>query len=167
MPAKTKVTMGGAKEPEVVEEEVPVEEEAVEEVVEEEEDFVPTSIDDLDPAEELWESGPTVGQIQQWKQAYGDVYVTSISLDRHIVWRTIGRGEYRDHVKNMEQLIATGQLSQAEANLFNEEVIAETCILYPEYNHQSLQSELAGIPAIISQEVMEASGFMAVEVRQL
>jgi hypothetical protein len=67
----------------------------------------------------------------------------------------------------MEQLIQAGQLSQAEANLWNEEAIAEICILYPVYDKQALISEMAGLPSLISQEVLEASGFIALEVRQL
>jgi hypothetical protein len=67
----------------------------------------------------------------------------------------------------MEQLVQAGQLSQTEANLWNEEAITEICILYPAYDKQSLVAEMAGLPSLISQEVLEASGFLALEVRQL
>ena len=67
----------------------------------------------------------------------------------------------------MEQLVQAGQLSTAEANLWNEEAITEVCILFPSYDKVSLSSEMAGLPSLLSQEVLEASGFVALEVRQL
>jgi len=124
-------------------------------------------VEDLPDTEEIWPNGPTAGQVKAWKREFGDVYVTSISYDKHIAWRTLNRLEYKNLFKKMEQLVQAGQLSQSEANLWNEEAIAETCILYPQYDKQSLISEMAGLPSLISQEVLEASGFLALEVRQL
>jgi|688.fasta_scaffold79072_2 hypothetical protein len=124
-------------------------------------------VEDLPDDELIWPGGPTAGQIKLWKQEYGDVYVTSITYDKHIAWRTLNRLEYKNLVKKMEQLVQAGQLTQSEANLWNEEAITEICILYPAYDKQSLVSEMAGLPSLISQEVLEASGFLALEVRQL
>lgn len=124
-------------------------------------------VEDLPDDEQIWPNGPTAGQIKAWKKEYGDVYVTSISYDKHIAWRTLNRLEYKNLFKKMEQLVQAGQLSQSEANLWNEEAIAETCILFPSYDKQSLINEMAGLPSLISQEVLEASGFLALEVRQL
>lgn len=127
----------------------------------------PVGIEDIPDDELVWPNGPTAGQIKAWKKEHGDVYVTSISYDKHIAWRTLTRLEYKNLFKKMEQLMQAGQLTQSEANLWNEEAIAETCILYPSYDKQSLISEMAGLPSLISQEVLEASGFLALEVRQL
>jgi hypothetical protein len=124
-------------------------------------------IEDIPDDELVWPNGPTAGQIKAWKKEHGDVYVTSISYDKHIAWRTLTRLEYKNLFKKMEQLMQAGQLTQSEANLWNEEAIAEVCILYPSYDKQSLISEMAGLPSLISQEVLEASGFLALEVRQL
>lgn len=124
-------------------------------------------VEDLPDDELIWPNGPTAGQIKAWKKQYGDIYVTSISYDKHIAWRTLNRLEYKNLFKKMEQLVQAGQLTQSEANLWNEEAIAEICILYPAYDKQSLISEMAGLPSLISQEVLEASGFLALEVRQL
>jgi hypothetical protein len=126
-----------------------------------------TSVEDLDDDEKIWDGGPTAGQIKQWKALHGDVYVTSITFEKHIVWRTLTRNEYKQLVKKMEQLVQAGQLSTAEANLWNEEAITEVCILFPSYDKVSLSSEMAGLPSLLSQEVLEASGFVALEVRQL
>jgi len=130
------------------------------------EDFAIT-VEDLDPKEELWPGGPTAARIIEWKQQYGDVYVTSITMDQHIIWRTMNRFEYKNHVKNIEKLGQSNQISQADISMLNEELIAEMCILFPKFDRNDLNSELAGVPSIIAQEVMEASGFVALEVRQL
>jgi hypothetical protein len=142
-----------------------VADEAIQDVVADEE--APLGVEDLPDDELIWPGGPTAGQIKLWKQEYGDVYVTSITYDKHIAWRTLNRLEYKNLVKKMEQLVQAGQLTQTEANLWNEEAITEICILYPAYDKQSLVAEMAGLPSLISQEVLEASGFLALEVRQL
>lgn len=125
------------------------------------------SVEELADDVPIFENGPTAGQIIQWKKQYGEVYVTSISFDKHIVWRVLSRIEYKQLVKKMESLMQAGQLSTAEANMWNEEAIAELCILFPAYNKAALTSDMAGLPSLISQEVLEASGFVALEVRQL
>lgn len=127
------------------------------------------AIEDLPDDQVLWPEGPTAGQIKAWKAEHGDkkVYVTSVTYDEHIVWRVIRRQEYNAHVRNMEKLMNSGQLSSADSNLYNEEAIAELCILYPPYVRRSAGAEMAGIPALITQQVMEASGFQALEIRRL
>lgn len=125
------------------------------------------TVEDLPDNEEIWEGGPTAGDIKKWKSVHGDVYVTSITYDKHIVWRTLTRNEYKQLVKKMEQLVQSGQLSTAEANLWNEESITEICLLYPAYDKMGLSNEMAGLPSLLSQEILEASGFVALEVRQL
>lgn len=134
-------------------------------IVEEEEDFRP--IEDLDDNEPIWEDGPVAGQIKEWKKQFGDVYVTSISFDKHVVWRVLNRNEYKQIVKKMEQLVQAGSLTSAEANMWNEETIAELCILFPKFDKKTLSGAMAGMPSLIAQEVLEASGFVALEVRQL
>lgn len=125
------------------------------------------SVEDLDDSEQIWDGGPTAGQIKQWKEQYGEVYVTSITYDKHIVWRVLNRVEYKHIVKKMEQLMQSGQLSSAEANMWNEETISEMCILFPAYDRKQATGMMAGVPSLIAQEVLEASGFVALEVRQL
>jgi hypothetical protein len=152
-------------------EELGAEEALVAEMVDEDSDTEDldevTSVEDLPDEEEIWPDGPTAGQIKLWKKEYGDVYVTSISFDKHIAWRPLSRLEYKNLVRKMEQLVQSGQLSTAEANLWNEEAIAELCILFPSYDIAAMTREMAGLPSLISQEVLEASGFVALEVRQL
>jgi hypothetical protein len=153
-------------------EELNLEEVATSEVplmIEEEldDDLGPQSVEDLDDAEEIWDNGPTAGMIKSWKALHGDVYVTSLTFDKHVVWKTLTRSEYKQLVKKMEQLVQAGQLSTAEANLWNEEAITEICLLFPDYTKVSMAEDMAGIPSLLSQEILEASGFVALEVRQL
>ena len=139
-------------------------------IVDEDDDMdneAPLRIEDLDDSEVIWENGPTAGQIKKWKTEHGDVYVTSLTFDKHVVWRTLTRNEYKQLVKKMEQLVQAGQLSTAEANLWNEEAITEICLLFPAYDRVALSNEMAGLPSLLSQEILEASGFVALEVRQL
>lgn len=165
MPRTTKASMPAELVDEDIETEEPVEE-VTEELAEEEESEEPIMVEDLDPKEELWPGGPTAGEVAEWKEEYGSVYLTSVTLDDHILWRPLSRPEYKAHVRNMESLVDSGQMSPADANLYNEEAIAATCILYPPYDPQN-KNELAGLASLISQEVLEASGFVALEVRQL
>jgi hypothetical protein len=109
-----------------------------------------TTVEELADDVEIFEDGPTAGSVKSWKKMYGEVYVTSISFDKHIVWRVLSRIEYK-------------QL----ANMWNEEAISELCILFPQYDKRALTEDMAGLPSLISQEVLEASGFVALEVRQL
>jgi len=125
------------------------------------------SVEDLESGEEIWPGGPTAGMIVQWKEQYGDVYVTSVTYDNHIVWRVLNRLEYKNIVKQMEVLVQEGQMTSAEANMWNEEAIADVCVLYPNLSGENLTGAMAGVPSLIAQEVLEASGFVALEVRQL
>jgi hypothetical protein len=137
-----------------------------EDIVDETEEEI-NRVEDLPDDEEIWKDGPTAGMIKRWKEQFGEVYVTSITFDKHIAWRTLTRLEYKNVVKKMEQLIQAGQLSSAEANMWNEEAISELCILYPQYERVDMNGIMAGVPSLIAQEVLEASGFVALEVRQL
>lgn len=130
---------------------------------EEEESFI--KVEDLDPEEKLWPDGPTAGQILEWKDQYEGVYVSSLTFDTHVVWRTMERHEYKRLMKTLEQLAQTQQMTEGDIKLFNEEFITELCTLFPKYNKDG--KELAGLPATISNNIMEASGFVALDVRML
>lgn len=121
------------------------------------------------PEDELWEGGPTFATINGWKQQFGDgnIYVTSVNPTKHIVWRTISRFEYKGIVKQLEESVSNGLMTQAEANMNNEELITQTCILYPKVSNDELMKDLAGVASILSQEILEASAFIALDIRRL
>ena len=77
-----------------------------------------TTVEELADDQVIFDNGPTAGQIKAWKKQYGEVYVTSISFDKHIIWRVLSRIEYKQLVKKMETLMQAGQLTNAEANMW-------------------------------------------------
>jgi hypothetical protein len=151
------------------EEEIPVEEEALEAQVndedEDEDEEKPLLPEDLPPDTPIWVDGPTAGQIVEWKKQYGSVYVTSVTYEKHVAWRPLNRTEYRNIVKHIENLISSGKMTQVEANMENEEVICEVCCLYPKFTKQDFSREMAGLPSILSQQILESSGFTAWDTR--
>jgi len=150
-------------------------EDEVEEVIEdnetevewdqEEEEII--NVEDLDPEVEIWPGGPTAGNIVAWKEAHDDIYLSSFTDNYHVVWRPMNRFEYKMHVKNMEKMTQSGAVSQAEAALVNEEAICEICVLFPSFSRDKIPSELAGAPSTLAEDILEASGFVALEVRKL
>lgn len=168
----SKATMGSTPQP------MPEAEPVIEEVTEDAPDQVEDDeeedegrdgfqIEDLDPKTALWEGGPTAAEAVAWKVQHGDIYITNITFDKHVIWRTLKRSEYRFLVKQMENLIQSGQMTQSEAGMRQEEMTVEICALCPRYTTKDFDSELAGLPAIISQQILESSGFNTIEVRQL
>jgi hypothetical protein len=139
----------------------PIDDEEVEEAP-----AVPRSLEDLDPETVLWEDGPTAGQILEWKKQYKGVFITNVTFDRHIVWRTLKRSEYRSLVKRVEQELAAGN-SQTEVNMNNEELTCEICSLLPKLKAGDFEDDLAGLPSILHQQIMESSGFQTIDVREL
>lgn len=121
-------------------------------------------LEDFDDSEELWDGGPTMGDLRNWRESYGKIYITAINVDEGVVWRTLKRSEYREHVRYIEGL--QEDMSSVDLGMVNEEVIAHRVILYPEYD-TSFDDAPAGVPSLIAQQVMESSGFVALDVREI
>jgi len=132
-----------------------------------EEDLTTLAVEELNPDEKLWADGPTAGQAKEWKDKYGDVYVTSVTTDYHVAWRTLNRSEFKAVVKQIEQLVASGNVTQSEAEMVNEELVTQICALFPSFTNKDFAGNLAGLPSILSQQIMAASGFTSVDVVQL
>lgn len=168
--ATTKVKLGGSASPaeEEVAEEEPLE---VEDNLEEDdfEDFEENiQVEDLDPDQQVWPNGPTAGQVIEWKNQFGDIFVSHLTPDIYVLWRTIRRGEYRNHVKNIEALASAQQHSPAELDMISEEHIAHLCTLFPRFEITDFShGQAAGLASKIAEEVMNASGFMSYEVKKL
>jgi hypothetical protein len=154
-------------ETETEKEEVTLPEPEIMEVDEEEDLDESMLVEDLDPNEPLWEGGPVAGQVVQWKEQYGEVFASTFTPEVHVIWRSINRYEYRNHIKKMEQIARSGQFTEAEAGLINEEALCEICVLFPRITPELLSAELAGLPTALSQDILEASGFVTLEVRKL
>lgn len=119
------------------------------EEAEEEEEFNDLMFDE-EGNELLFPGGPTLGKVEEWKSLHGDIYLTE--FDQEVfVWRTLKRKEYKEIMK-----------VQGADNFYKEERICDKVMLYPEnYNFMEMGRGKAGIPTLVSELVMEKSGFQA------
>lgn len=98
----------------------------------------------------LFDDGPPMKKIAEWKSLYGDIYMTEVDTDIFI-WRPITRTEYKEILK----------VKNADA-LYREERMCDKCVLWPEdYNFLVMGSGKAGIPSLLSEQIIEKSGFVA------
>lgn len=98
----------------------------------------------------LFEGGPGISQVDLWKKQYTKekVFHTQI-LDRHFVFRTLNRFEYK-------QIVAIENIDA----LYREEIICHTCVLWPyNYDFKKMAAEDSGYPSTLAQIIMENSGF--------
>ena len=98
----------------------------------------------------LFEDGPGISQVDIWKKQYQKekVFHTQI-LDRHFVFRTLNRFEYK-------QIVAIENIDA----LYREEIICHTCVLWPfNYDFKKMAAEDSGYPSTLAQIIMENSGF--------
>lgn len=98
----------------------------------------------------IFEDGPGISQIDIWKKQYTreKIFHTQI-LDKHFVFRTLNRYEYK-------QIVAIENIDA----LYREEIICTTCTLWPRnYDFKTMASEDGGYPSTLAQIIMENSGF--------
>lgn len=97
------------------------------------------------------EGGPTRQEVEEWKDKYGNVYFTPFEGEIFI-WRTLSRPEYREVIRNTELNM-----------LDREEIITDKCVLFPRnYSCQTYTSKgRAGVPSLLSEMIMDKSGFVA------
>lgn len=105
-----------------------------------------------DGTETIFENGPTVNQVENWKQEHdGNVYMTEYPNQTYI-WRPLARPEFKKIV-NLE--------SESNNEWFREERVVEACVLYPvDFSHDDVVNGLAGTPSSLTDEIMNKSGFM-------
>lgn len=99
---------------------------------------------------QIYDDGPFHSQVELWKKQYGEGRVLHTQIiDRHFVFRTINRFEYK-------QLVA---MENVDA-LVREEIICATCVLHPRnFNFKAMANDEAGYPGTLAQIIMESSGF--------
>lgn len=131
--------------------------------LESEEAFV--ALADVPPDTETWEGGPTTGQMLEWIEKHGHVYVTSISFDEHIAWRPLKRSEYARISSMIEsEAMEKGEL---ELQMLNEELVCRICVIFPDYSQIDFDDLLAGVPTLVSQQILERSGFTHIGLREM
>lgn len=105
---------------------------------------------DGDGNELLFPGGPTLVRIEEWKSLHGEVFLTEFD-EEVFLWRTLKRKEYKEIMK----------INGAD-QYYKEERIVDRVALYPEnYNFMAMTNGKAGIPTLLSELVMEKSGFQA------
>lgn len=100
--------------------------------------------------EPVFEGGPGIGQVGIWKKQFSreKVFHTKI-LDKDFIFRTLNRFEYK-------QIVAIENIDA----LYREELICQTCTLWPiGYNFQMMAEDAGGYPSTLAQIIMENSGF--------
>lgn len=138
MPAKKK------KELEVMEEEQV--QETVEEKNEEEQDLMVNESGE----ELLYPGGPTLAQVEEWKSQYGEVFLSEFDEDIFI-WRILTRKEYKDIMK----------IPNSDS-YYKEERFCEKAVIHPaDYSFIKMSNGKAGIPTLLSEYIMQKSGFEA------
>ena len=111
-----------------------------------------TKVEAFNPDETLFEDGPTLGEVEEWKSLFGQVYLTEFEDGEVFIFRTLNRKEFKDIMK-----------LEAADSLYREERVSEKCVVWPkEYNFLSMSAGKAGVPSLISEQVMEKSGFSAI-----
>lgn len=98
----------------------------------------------------IFENGPGISQVDLWKKQYTKekIFHTQI-LDKHFVFRTLNRFEYK-------QIVAIENIDA----LYREEIICQTCVLWPfNYDFKKMAVEDSGYPSTLAQIIMENSGF--------
>lgn len=95
----------------------------------------------------IYRNGLTEEIVEDLKKEYGDIYATEYD-DVVFVWRPINRKEYREIV-----------VDAGNGPLDREEAICQLCVLWPKgYNFSDGK---AGYAALLSQNIMDESGFLA------
>lgn len=98
----------------------------------------------------IFEDGPGISQIDVWKKQFTKekIFHTQV-LDRHFIFRTLNRYEYK-------QIVAIENIDA----LYREEIICTTCVLWPRnYDFKKMAGEDGGYPSTLAQIIMENSGF--------
>lgn len=135
--------------PEAIQEEL-VQGEAVVEEFEVETEEVPELFGE-DGKAILFPGGPSMDTVEEWRSRYKDIFLTEFDEDTVIIWRTLTRKEYKDIMK----------IPNAD-NFYKEERICERVTLWPEnYSFMQMGQGKAGVPTLISELVMEKSGFQS------
>lgn len=131
---------------------MPEEEQQVQEQrIQEEQNQVPQAAqENLKGSDRIFPGGPTHNQVENWKQEYDDIYMTEFESQTYI-WRTLSRLEYKELMNSVGQSDWEG-----------EELVAQTCVLWPEnYGPEEISNGKAGVPSILSDQIMAKSGFAA------
>ncbi|MNQ63141.1 hypothetical protein D3C85_775120 [compost metagenome] len=98
---------------------------------------------------QAWPGGPLQSEILAWKKQFGRIYKTNTPDGDSFVWRALNRFEYK-------QIMSTPNTNE----LLREEMIAETCVLFPyNYCYEDMVNQAGGIPSMLAEQIMQKSAF--------
>ncbi len=99
----------------------------------------------------LFEDGPTIAQVEEWKGRFGNIYLTEFEDGDTFVWRALKRKEFKEIMK-----------AEGADSLYREERVSERCVIWPEkYDFVAMTHGKAGVPTFLSEQIMDKSGFSA------
>lgn len=84
-------------------------------------------------------------RVEKWKDQHQAVYMSEVN-DIYFIWRTLSRGEFKkasEYYETDEERV---------------EYVCRMCVLDPEVYDYS-QEAYAGIPEVLSKQILEQSGF--------
>ena len=104
-----------------------------------------------DKGEELlFEGGPTIAMIEEFKRRYGSIYITDFENGDVFIYRAITRKEWKD-IKNIQNADA----------LYQEERICDSAVVWPKTDPNKFRVYgAAGIPTVLAEQILEISGFI-------
>lgn len=97
------------------------------------------------------ENAPKDYELEEWKEMYGNYYISSINEDDDLyIWRTLKRIEYK-------QLVKSGM---AKNQLAYEEAVISRCCLWPKMSIDSMSKQNAGTIETLAKQILFKSGFV-------
>ena len=106
---------------------------------------------EIDLKQEIFPGGPTFEVVDEWKARFGEIYSTTFDEDETFIWRTMNRVEYKEvlNIKGADLM-------------YREERICTKCVLWPiGYDPIKIAAGKAGIPTLLTEQIMDKSGFSA------
>lgn len=95
---------------------------------------------------------PDKATIEAWKAGYGEIFVSGFSPTELYVWRPISRKEHRQLQMALQQ--SNGEIDQ----LKYEEMVCETCVLYPK--GLKWEESKGGTATTLSEQIFQNSNFI-------
>ncbi len=101
---------------------------------------------------------PTKEVIDEWKKAYGNVYVMPLDVNEIYVWKTLRRKEH------IEIETAAAQ-AQAEGKQFDRDAeVVKKCVIWPKFTDESILEGKAGTIPTLLESIYAASHFIPTQL---
>lgn len=95
-------------------------------------------------------NGPTREEVEDWKRKHKRIYYLPFD-DGIYIFRALKRPEYKEIIRNVDL-----------SALDREEMFAERCVVFPrDFTIEKANEGDAGVVSVLSDAIMEKSGFMA------